>query len=81
MDGGVSLPFDVDVPFDEEQVERLHKAMEKLRPDERAILLLAYDEERPTAEIATIMRLSEGNVRTRLSRLHKKLFVFLSHDP
>lgn len=62
-------------------VERLRQALGRLRPEERTLLLLTYDEERPTAETATIMGLSEGNVRTRLSRLRKKLFVLLSHEP
>lgn len=77
----VSLPVDSMAEADDDQVEHLREAIGHLRPEERTLLLLAYDEERPTAEIAAIMGLSEGNIRTRLSRLRKKLFLLLSHEP
>ena len=81
-----SLSDDVPLPLLDEseatddQVERLRQALDRLRPDERVLLMLTYDEERPAAEVATIMGLSEGNIRTRLCRLRKKLFILLNHD-
>ena len=81
-----SLSDDVPLPLLDEseatddQVERLRQALDRLRPDERVLLMLTYDEERPAAEVATIMGLSEGNIRTCLCRLRKKLFILLNHD-
>lgn len=76
----VALPLLDESEATDDQVERLRQALDRLRPDERTLLMLTYDEERPAAEVATIMGLSEGNIRTRLCRLRKKLFILLNHD-
>ncbi len=81
-----NLPDEFDpAAFGEEEaetdrVERLRRALDSLPPDERTLIALFYDEERPAAEIAHIMGLSEANVRTRLCRIRKKLFVKLQTD-
>lgn len=76
----VALPLLNDDEATDEQVEQLRQALDQLHPDERTLLMLTYEEERPAAETANIMGLSEANVRTRLCRLRKKLFMLLSHD-
>ena len=76
----MALPLLDESEATDDQVERLRQALDRLRPDERTLLMLTYDEERPAAEVATIMGLSEGNIRTRLCRLRKKLFILLNHD-
>ena len=58
----------------EERAIRLHKAMDHLAPDERAILILYYFEDLPVDEIATIMDLSASNVKIKLFRSRKKLY-------
>jgi RNA polymerase sigma-70 factor (ECF subfamily) len=58
----------------EERSYQLHKAMESLAPDERAILNLYYFEDLPVEEIATIMELSASNVKIKLFRSRKKLY-------
>ena len=63
----------------EERSARLHKAMDHLDPDERAILNLYYFEDLPVEEIATIMELSASNVKVKLFRSRKKLYGQL-HD-
>lgn len=56
----------------EQQFLQLQTAIQQLPPLDRALLLL-YLEDRPYAEIAGIMGLSEGNVATKLSRLRQQL--------
>lgn len=58
----------------EERAFQLHKAMEHLAPDERAILNLYYFEDLPVEEIATITDLSASNVKIKLFRSRKKLY-------
>jgi RNA polymerase sigma-70 factor (ECF subfamily) len=61
----------------EEQLLRLDKAMAQLSPDERAIISLFYLQEKPIEEIASITRLSTSNVKTKLHRIRKKMFVLM----
>lgn len=58
----------------EERAIQLHRAMENLAPDERAILNLYYFEDLPVEEIATITDLSASNVKIKLFRSRKKLY-------
>jgi RNA polymerase sigma factor (sigma-70 family) len=58
----------------EERSYQLHKAMELLAPDERAILNLYYFEDLQVDEIATIMDMSASNVKIKLFRSRKKLY-------
>ena len=47
--------------------------LERLRPDERVLVALFYEEERSLAEIAQIMNLTLSNVKVRLHRLRGRL--------
>ena len=58
----------------EERSTYLHKAMDQLEPEERAILNLYYFEELPVDEVAAIMDLSASNVKVKLFRSRKKLY-------
>jgi len=58
----------------EERSIYLHKAMDQLDPEERAILNLYYFEELPVDEVASIMDLSSSNVKVKLFRSRKKLY-------
>jgi RNA polymerase sigma-70 factor (ECF subfamily) len=58
----------------EERATYLHKAMDQLDPEERAILNLYYFEELPVDEVAEIMDLSASNVKVKLFRSRKKLY-------
>lgn len=60
-----------------EQVERLEKAIEQLSPDDRAIILLFYIQEKTVEDLVTITGLTTSNVKTKLFRVRKKLFVLL----
>jgi RNA polymerase sigma-70 factor (ECF subfamily) len=61
-----------------EQVKRLETALTLLPPDERAIILLFYMEEKSVEEVARITGMTQSNVKTRLHRIRKKLFVLLN---
>ena len=62
---------------DDEDVERLYDAIRKLRPIDRAIVLLVL-EERSHAEIASVIGLAPGNVSVRLARSKAALRKLLS---
>jgi RNA polymerase sigma-70 factor (ECF subfamily) len=57
----------------EAQLQRLEQALEMLREDDRAIVLLHYRHGCGVAEIAGVVGLSAGNVKVRLHRARKKL--------
>ena len=63
---------------EDDQIRRLELAMEKLPPDDKALLLLFYMEDKSIEEIGQISALSQSNVKTRLHRIRKKLFVILN---
>ena len=61
----------------EEQLQRLQRAMEQLEADERALVTLYYMEEKPLAEVAFIMGLTEANTKVKIHRIRKKLYIFI----
>jgi RNA polymerase sigma-70 factor (ECF subfamily) len=62
-----------------EHSQYLQKAMESLCEDDRTIISLFYVDEMPTSEIASVVELSESNVRVKLHRARKKLKEMLHH--
>ena len=64
----------------EEQMERLQQAMNKLEADERALITLYYLEEKPLAEVAFILGMTEGNAKVKLHRIRKKLYVLIKNQ-
>ena len=65
---------------DEERIELLQRALEKLTPDERALVTLFYEEDRPIAEICHILNQTEGNVKVKLYRIRKKLYILIKQE-
>jgi RNA polymerase sigma-70 factor (ECF subfamily) len=61
-----------------EQTDHLEAALAALPPEERALVLFFYMEEKSVEETAHITGLSPSNVKTRLHRIRKKLFVLLT---
>lgn len=59
------------------QMQMLDAALAKLPPDERALILLFYMKEKTVEEVATITGLTPSNVKVKLHRIRKKLFVIL----
>jgi RNA polymerase sigma-70 factor (ECF subfamily) len=62
----------------DEQLERLHQALTRLAPDDRALILLFYMQEKTMDEISAITRLSLPNVKTKMHRIRKKLLVLMT---
>jgi len=52
----------------DEKTEPLRAAIEKLPPDRRALLILRYHEDFDTGQIAEILGIPEGTVKSRLHR-------------
>ena len=64
----------------EVQMERLQQAMNQLEADERALITLYYLEEKPLAEVAFILGMTEGNAKVKLHRIRKKLYVLIKNQ-
>lgn len=60
-----------------EQVQRLEAALRLLSPDERAIILLFYRKEKTINDLVHITGWTVANVKTKLHRIRKKLFVLI----
>lgn len=61
----------------DERLSCLNQALEQLLPEERAMIMLFYKDNKSMEEIAVITRLTETNVKTRIFRIRKKLFVLI----
>lgn len=60
-----------------EQIYRLEAALALLPPDERALILLFYMKEKTVNDLVQITGLTASNIKTKLHRIRKKLFVFI----
>ena len=67
-----------DIVERESKLEALGRAIELLEPEERALVTLFYYDERPISECAAVMELTEGNVKVRLHRIRKKLYLLVN---
>ena len=59
------------------RVEYLNRALDKLPPDDRAMILMFYKDDRSMDEIAGITGLSATNVKTKIFRIRKKLWILI----
>lgn len=59
-------------------IAELQRAIEKLDIEERALITFFYYEDKSIAECATILGYSESNVKVRLHRIRKKLYILLT---
>lgn len=64
----------------ERQLEALTRAVARLEADERALITLFYYEERSVNECAAILGLQENNVKVRLHRIRKKLYLLVMEE-
>lgn len=62
----------------EELLKKMEKAVDLLPPDEKALISLFYTEEHSVEEIATITGLTVSNVKVKLHRIRKKLYVIIN---
>jgi len=59
------------------RISYLNSALVQLPPDERAMIMLFYKDGRSMEDIAFITGLTETNVKTKIFRIRKKLFVLI----
>ena len=64
----------------EELLQRLDRAIALLSPEERALVRLHYLEERSIGETAQITGLKESNVKVKLHRTRKKLYILIKEQ-
>mgnify|MGYP003294577716 CR=1 FL=1 len=64
----------------EQQIEALTRAINRLDAEERALITLFYYEQRPIAECAEIMSQSQSNIKVRLHRIRKKLYILIQNE-
>ena len=57
------------------RIAYLNRALEQLSPDERAIIMLFYKENQSMEAIALITGLTTTNVKTKICRIRKKLYI------
>lgn len=71
---------EIDEALDEDSEERiacLQAALLKLTPEERALVTLFYEEDKSIDEIAGILKQTVANVKVKLYRVRKKLYVLM----
>jgi len=59
------------------RITYLNRALDQLSPDERAMIMLFYKENQSMDEIALITGLTATNVKTKICRIRKKLFIYI----
>jgi RNA polymerase sigma-70 factor, ECF subfamily len=62
----------------EELLQKLEAALAQLNVEEKILITLYYSEDRSVAEIASIMELTGDNVKIKLYRIRKKLYVLIN---
>ena len=75
-----------DLPLDQplevrEQQAAVQTALAKLKPDDRAILVMREMEDRSYEEIAELLEIPIGTVRSRLARAREKLIAAFPKTP
>ncbi len=81
LDTALEVATDEDIEGDlekSEDMELVRRALDKLDPEDRQIIVLRYFEELPTAEIAEVLGVNDGNLRVKLHRILKKLKEILN---
>ncbi len=63
---------------DEERIAMLAQAIDRLTVEEKALITLFYYEEKSVEETGEILHLSQANVKVRLHRTRKKLYVLMN---
>lgn len=64
----------------ENQLKALNKAIGCLSPEERAILQLFYTDQKTIDDIARVTGLTNANVKVKLHRIRKKLYIMLNNE-
>lgn len=65
---------------DEERTAKLIQAIDLLTVEEKALITLFYFEEKSIEEIGEVLKLSSGNVKVKLHRTRKKIYLLMNGD-
>jgi len=65
---------------DEVQLQKLENAIDRLNPEEKALINLYYTESKPLTEVALILNLSADNAKVKLHRTRKKIVLLLNNE-
>lgn len=75
---------DVDFLLDQDENEqllaKLEKAIDKLDTEDKALLKLFYNEGKSINELAEILQMSVSNVKVKMHRARKKLYLLMNDD-
>jgi RNA polymerase sigma-70 factor, ECF subfamily len=62
------------------QLQQLENAIDRLNPEEKALITLYYTESKPLSEVALILNLSADNAKVKLHRTRKKIVLLLNSE-
>lgn len=62
------------------RIASLQTALASLSPDERFLITLFYEEEKHLSEITEILGMTENNVKVKLHRIRKKLYLLIKKE-
>lgn len=65
---------------DEERTAKLIQVIDLLTVEEKALITLFYFEEKSIEEIGEVLKLSSGNVKVKLHRTRKKIYLLMNGD-
>ncbi len=65
---------------DEVLLLELEQAIKCLSIEDKSLIVLYYQQEKPIKELADIMNLSESNIKVKLHRVRKKLYSFINNS-
>ena len=65
---------------EESRIELLKRAIRRLSPEEQAVVTLFYEEEKSVAELSEILKQTENNVKVKLHRIRKKLYLLMKEE-
>lgn len=75
-----TVPLEDEIKFEHKYQDEIFDIIERLDKKYKDVVCLYYYEDVPIKEISKILKISEDNVRKRLSRARKKLELLLRED-
>ena len=75
-DEAIETFFDPDE--NEIKLQKLEEAIAKLNVEEKTLITLFYTEDKSVAELARVLDLTPENVKVKLHRVRKKLYVLMT---
>lgn len=64
----------------EDRIRQLRRAIRQLDAEEQALVTLFYEDEKSLHDISRITGLTEGNLRVKLHRIRKKLYLLIKKE-